>query len=686
MKKFLIIVAAHLPLIVSAQQTAATDSLAKKLDEVIVTADTKIETAKKVILRPTKLEKKHSTNGYALLENMNLPDFNVNALSQSISTITGRNVIILINGVEVQPDELATLAASEIEQIDYQRNPGGKYVGNGAVLNFITVQYDYGGNVYLSADEGVARQYGDYIGMVNYKKKEVTLSLTANGKWDNFSQLTKAENIFQLNDGILNQSVSPVDNKKQTDSQYLNFKFAHANQKHSFDISLALTRSATPKNQITDDITYSGLYNFNSISSRFSNERGLSPVMKLHYNLFLPGGHNIMAIGTLRHGHTNFRSNYLETGNDEIQNNIKENNILASATFGYFKSFKNGISLGTTVDEYYNYYHDIYSGSYSNKQTLINNHTMVVIHFDHQLPFGLSYYISAAITDLKSTIGDHKDNQISPKAYYGVNYVINQKHSLSVTGNYVHSIYNPSYKNDAVIRTSFFEATLGNPDLKQLKCFQNFLSYNGRIDNFGLSFTYDFLKYFQNTSYRYFSENNIMYHQLVNDGDFYYNKLIFGLSANLLNKKLRLKGNAIFSMNRFDSEYRPARSNDWRTNFSASYMFGNWEVGGAYAVPFNVLGTEGTKIHNPAQYGFSLNWQKGNWAVECNVENFLNRRMTTRTNADYKLYKSVSESLTDLKGRNISLKLTYILPYGKKTEKEKIQTESNINSAILRPF
>lgn len=669
-----------------AQQEVSTDSISNTLDEVVVTADAQIETAKKVILRPTKLEKKHSTNGYSLLENMNLPDFNVDASAKSISTATGRDVRILVNGIEVDPDELATLAAAEITQIDYQRNPGGRYVGSGAVMNFITVQYDYGGNVYLSADEGIARQYGNYIGMVNYKKNALTLTLTANGKWDNFSQLNSADNVFMLNDGVLNQSITPIEGNSRTNSQYVNFKLAQASQNHSFDLSLALTRSATPKNHLQDNITYNGLYDFTSTATRNSSERGLSPVMKMHYNLYLPGGHTIMANGNIRHGHTNFRSNYLETGIDGIQNNTKEDNVLACLTLGYFKQFSSGLTLGTTVDEYYNYYRDLYSGSFTSKQTLKNNHTMAMLHLDQNLPFGLSYYLSAGITNLYSTIGDHNDNQFAPMAFYGATYAINQKHSLSLTGNYAHSIYNPSYKNDAVIRTSFFEATMGNPDLKQLNAFQNFVSYNGRVGNLGLSFTYDFLKYFDNTSNRYFAEANIMYHQLVNDGNFSYNKLIFGLSANLLDNKLRLKGNATFSMNRFDSEYRPVKSNDWRADFSASCMFGDWQIKGVYAIPYNALGIEGAKIHNPAQYGLSLNWQHGNWAAECCVENFLDRRMTTRTNANYGVYQSVSESLSDLKGRNISVSLTYTLPYGKRTDPDRIQTETQISSAILRPF
>lgn len=158
------------------------------------------------------------------------------------------------------------------------------------------------------------------------------------------------------------------------------------------------------------------------------------------------------------------------------------------------------------------------------------------------------------------------------------------------------------------------------------------------MEHFGLSFTYDFLKYCNNTSNRYIADDNIdniMYHKLINDDDFSYNKLTLGLSANLFDNRLRLKGNAEFSMNRFDSEYRPVRSNDLRAVFSASYMFGDWQVKGVYALPYSVLGIEGIKIHNPAQYEVSLNWQHGNWAAECCcIENVLDRRLATRTNAN----------------------------------------------------
>lgn len=92
------------------------------------------------------------------------------------------------------------------------------------------------------------------------------------------------------------------------------------------------------------------------------------------------------------------------------------------------------------------------------------------------------------------------------------------------------------------------------------------------------------------------------------------------------------------------------------------------------------------KIHNPAQYGLSVNWQRGKWAVECRAENFLDRRFCTRTDANYGVYQSYSRSFSDMEGMNIGISVTYTLPYGKKTDCEEVNTNAKINSAILRPF
>ncbi len=55
MKKLLLPLLLALPFMVFAQQEVTTDSISTSLDEVVVTAEAQIETAKQLILRPTKL-------------------------------------------------------------------------------------------------------------------------------------------------------------------------------------------------------------------------------------------------------------------------------------------------------------------------------------------------------------------------------------------------------------------------------------------------------------------------------------------------------------------------------------------------------------------------------------------------------------------------------------------------------
>ena len=150
----------------------------KNLPEVIVNSGNQIETSRKVILRPTEMERKHATNGFELIDVMNTSELEINTRLHNITTKSGGSVVICINGMEVSDEEVALLRAKNVQSIEYVRTPGGKYAGKAGVLNFITIQYKYGGNVYFSAEEGFAYKQGNYLGYLDYTRKGVTLAFT----------------------------------------------------------------------------------------------------------------------------------------------------------------------------------------------------------------------------------------------------------------------------------------------------------------------------------------------------------------------------------------------------------------------------------------------------------------------------------------------------------------------------
>ncbi len=134
---------------------AQTDSLKnEKLPEIVVTAEGQIEMSNKTLLIPTQLEKKHSANGFNLLYLMQTPDLEVSARTRSITTHSGGEVVLCINGMEALPEDVASLSAKNIRTIEYIRTPSGKYAGKAGLVNFVTIKMNYGGNVYLSANEG----------------------------------------------------------------------------------------------------------------------------------------------------------------------------------------------------------------------------------------------------------------------------------------------------------------------------------------------------------------------------------------------------------------------------------------------------------------------------------------------------------------------------------------------------
>lgn len=171
-------------LVVTISAEAQTDSTkTEQLPEVVVTADGQIEMSNKTLLMPTPLEKKHATNGFNLLYIMQAPDLEVSARTRSITTHSGGEVVLCINGMEALPEDVAALSAKNIRSIEYIRTPSGKYAGKPGLINFDTIKKDYGGNVYLSANEGFAYKCGDYLAFADFNRKRYTLSLTATGDW-----------------------------------------------------------------------------------------------------------------------------------------------------------------------------------------------------------------------------------------------------------------------------------------------------------------------------------------------------------------------------------------------------------------------------------------------------------------------------------------------------------------------
>lgn len=135
------------------------------LEEVVVTASMVKRFADKKEYRLTNVEKGQYSSALSALEF--LPKIQV--LDQSVSSVDGKTVKILINGVPSTPTDLSVISPENIAKIDYYTQPPIQYsnMGLGAVVNVVTKEKQNGGSVGINTQNAVTTGFGNNV--VNFK-------------------------------------------------------------------------------------------------------------------------------------------------------------------------------------------------------------------------------------------------------------------------------------------------------------------------------------------------------------------------------------------------------------------------------------------------------------------------------------------------------------------------------------
>ncbi len=150
------------------------DSAAIALNEVVVTAAKVINEADRKILLPTSKQMKAATNGFNLLQQLNLKRIQVDVLRNTIAASGGGEVQLRINGVKSSIQEVMSLRPEDILRIEHHDDPGLRYGGAEAVIDYITRRKESGGFVAFDFTESPHVPFGDnsITTKFNYKKSE----------------------------------------------------------------------------------------------------------------------------------------------------------------------------------------------------------------------------------------------------------------------------------------------------------------------------------------------------------------------------------------------------------------------------------------------------------------------------------------------------------------------------------
>ena len=265
-----------------------------KLAEVTVEAQSVIQKVDKQILLPNREQRKASHDGMSLLQNLQIPRIVVNPADNTVKTLANQDVQLRINGIEASSSEVMAINPKDVIRIEYHDQPGVRFNGAAAVINYIVRHRDTGGNLMLNASNGVTMPgWGEYhlAGKVNFGKSSFSL-MTHYSPRDVYWTRTNAETYNFSTGTIENREVGePTRFKMNPVNIALTYNWTNG-EKNMLNITLRDFMKFTPQSKTNrDSYLYQGTDSF-AIHDHESS-KSISPSLDIYYEHNLPDDNHL---------------------------------------------------------------------------------------------------------------------------------------------------------------------------------------------------------------------------------------------------------------------------------------------------------------------------------------------------------------------------------------------------------
>lgn len=265
-----------------------------ELSEVVVEGDAVIQKVDRQILLPNKEQLGASSDGMSLLQNLQIPRIVVNPADNTVKTLANQEVQLRINGIEASNSEVMAINPKDVIRIEYHDQPGVRFNGAAAVINYIVRHRDTGGNLMLNASNGVTMPgWGEYhlAGKVNFSKSSFSL-MTHYSPRDVYWTRTNAETYNFSTGTIENREVGePTRFKMNPVNIGLTYNWTNG-EKNMLNITLRDFMKFTPQSKTNRD---SRLYQATDSFAIHDHEssKSISPSLDIYYEHNLPDDNHL---------------------------------------------------------------------------------------------------------------------------------------------------------------------------------------------------------------------------------------------------------------------------------------------------------------------------------------------------------------------------------------------------------
>ena len=593
------------------------------LDEVVVKGEKVIQKIDRQLVMPTEAQKKASTNGVSLLQHLQLSGLTVNPITKSIATNYGEAVQLRINGVQATHEEVVALRPEDVVRVEYHEQPGLRYGGAAAVIDYIVKRKESGGNVSADLTNGVSPLgFGDYQLSGKYHQGKSTF--TALMQWSRRDLEWNRENeetFYYPHQAITNREVVASPNRIKYDyiTTSLNYNYTNG-EKSMLNIAFRNSTKDIP-HSFTDRNTL--LYQEDKVYEVKDREQSKTviPSLDIYYQLNLKNDQHLYfdVVGTYLgsdYGRTYSMTKQGETPVEIISKTEGDKySLIGEAIYErplWGGKFTTGMKHNqATID-------NVYQGDALTKVSMKTAETSLFAEYQSKVK-KLNYTLGIGAMRTFYSQGDAKQEKYIFRPTLNLSYSLGKvflRYNASLSG------YAPSLSelSDVEQPMDAYQVRRGNPDLKSVTYFTNRLSASYRVKGVSAEvsarYSYDDKPIMEETLY----ENGRFIRTYDNQKAFHRLNFQANLQLQPFKQYVSIKLNPYF--NRYISRgntYTHTHSN-WGFRGSIIGMYKNWiamlDMFTSYHEFWGETINKGEAVHSVA-----LGYNKEKWAIQALVFN-----------------------------------------------------------------
>lgn len=602
---------------------------AVSLDEIVVSGDAVIKKSDRQMILPTQKQKRAATNGINLLQQMPISRISVSPMDKTIKTTLGEDVQLRINGIEATKEEVSAIRPTDVIRVEYLDNPGLRYGGAAAVLDYIVRKREDGGNIAGDLTNGITHLgYGQYNLSAKYNWKKSAISAVASWQRRDLEWTRENYEDFIYPDYTVHNIELGEPTKVKFD--YMNFALNYnmTDERSVFNIALRNSYDDKP-NAVTDrnSTLYQGdkIY---SISDKLQ-QRTYIPSLDIYYQLNLINDQHLYfdIVGTYINSSSHRKYSMVEIGSKDStpaiisQTEGDKYSIIGEAI--YERPLGNG-KMTAGIKHTQAYMNNIYDGNISSKVSMNTSESYLFAEYNQKIN---RFSYTLGIGGMRTW---HQQGELSQEKYIlrpTITLSYNAPKNFYFRYNAYMSGYSPSLSDlsDVTQEIDIYQVRRGNPNLHSASYISNSLTASWKckyvsIELFG-RYSYDHKPIMEETLF----ENDHFVRTMANQKGFHRLNIQSTIQMYPWEEYIMIKLNPFF--NRYISNgntYTHTHSNlGFRSSIVGKYK--NWIAMAEMNTSFHDLWAE-TLSRGEALHSIAIGYNHDKFSIQGMIMNPFTKR------------------------------------------------------------